>query len=132
VDRSYPTLLLTVFGLLALFLASIGIYGLVAFQVNQGKHNIGINVALGATAASVRRMVVGAGLIPVLVGIAVGLAGAFGLAQLLGSLLYEVSPVDAQVYIGASVILLLVAATASLVPAVRATRIDPVEVLRAE
>ena len=130
--RSYPTLLLTIFGLVALFLASIGICGLVAFQANQGRHDIGVHVALDATTASVRRMVLGTGLVPVSVGIAFGLAGAFGLTRLLGSLLYEASPLDPAVYLGVPSILLLVAATASLVPAIRATRINPVEVLRSE
>ncbi len=132
VGRTYPTLLLTVFGLLALFLASIGIYGLVVFQVNQGKHDIGIHMALGATRGHVRQMVVGKGLFPVILGIAVGLMGAFGLTRMLNSLLYEVSPLDLPVYLGVSTILLLVAATASLLPAVGATRLDPVEVLRSE
>lgn len=132
VDRSYPTLLLTIFGLLALFLASIGIYGLVAYQVSQGKHAIGVHVALGATASNVRRMVAGNGLVPVIAGVAIGLTGAFGLTRLLGGLLYEVSPVDPTVYLAVSATLVLVAAAASLVPAMKATRIDPVEVLRAE
>ena len=77
-------------------------------------------------------MVVGNGLVPVIGGVAIGLTGAFGLTRLLGSLLYEVSPVDPTVYVGVSAVLVLVAATASLVPAMKATRIDPVEVLRAE
>ena len=132
VDRSYPTLLLTIFGLLALFLASTGIYGLVAFQVSQGKRAIGVQVALGATASNVRRMILGNGLAPVMVGVAFGLTGAFGLTRLLGSLLYKVSPVDPAVYWSVSAILVLIAATASLVPAIKATRIDPVEVLRSE
>ena len=87
---------------------------------------------MGASASNVRRMVVGKGQSPVLVGIVFGLAGAFGLTRLLGSLLYEVDPLDPAVYLGVSLILILVAATASLIPAVRATRLDPVEVLRAE
>lgn len=132
VDRSYPTLLLTVFGLLALFLASIGIYGLVAFQVNQGRHDIGIHMALGAPASSVRRRILGGGLIPVLIGIGAGLAGSAALSRLLTGMLHEVSPIDPPVYLGVPMILVLAAGTASLVPALRATRVDPVEVLRAE
>jgi len=131
-DHSYPTMLLTVFGLFALFLASIGIYGLVAFNVNQGRHDIGVHVALGATASQVRRMVMGRGLLPVFVGLALGLAGAVGGVRLLDSLLYEVDPIDPPVYLGVCATLLLVAGTASLVPAVRASRLDPVEVLRSE
>jgi predicted permease len=132
VGRTYPTLLLTLFGLLALFLASIGIYGLVAFQVNQGSHDIGIHMALGATRGHVRQMVVGKGLIPVFLGIAVGLTGAVGLTRMLNSLLYEVSSLDLPVYLGVSAILLLVATTACLLPAVNATRLDPVVALRSE
>jgi len=132
IDRSYPTLLLTVFGLLALFLASIGIYGLVAFQVNQARHDIGIHVALGASASNVRRRILGGGLAPVAIGIGIGLAGTVAMSRLLTSMLYEVSAVDPPVYIGVPIVLLIVAATASLVPALRATRIDPVEVLRVE
>jgi len=131
-DRSQPTLLLTVFGVLALFLASIGIYGLVAFQVNQGRKSIALRVALGATRSQVRMMVLGKGLLPVLAGTGVGLLGAFGLTRLLRGLLYEVSAVDPTAYLGVCIILLLVAAAASLVPAFRATRLDPVAVLRSE
>jgi putative ABC transport system permease protein len=131
-DRSQPTLLLTVFGLLALFLAAIGIYGLVAFQVNQGRQNIALRVALGATSSQVRSMVLGKGLLPVLAGTGVGLVGAFGLTRLLRGLLYEVSAVDPAVYLGVSAILLLVAGAATLVPALRATRLDPIAVLRSE
>jgi predicted permease len=132
VDRSYPTVLLTLFGLLALFLASVGIYGLVAFHVNQARHDIGVHLALGATAQNVRWRVLGLGMAPVLAGVAAGLAGAFGLTRMIGGLLYEVSPIDPAVYVGVPALLLLVAMTASLIPATRATRLDPVEVLRAE
>ncbi len=131
-DHSYPTILLTVFGLFALFLASIGIYGLVAFNVNQGRHDIGVHVAFGATASQVRGMVVGSGLLPVLVGLALGLTCAVGVTRLLESLLFEVDPIDPPVYLGVCAVLLLVAACASLIPAVRATRVDPVEVLKSE
>jgi predicted permease len=132
VDRSYPTVLLTVFGLLALFLASVGIYGLVAFHVSQARHDIGVHLALGATAADVRRSVFSTGLTPVLAGIGAGLAGAFILMRLIGGLLYQVSPADPTVYLGVPALLLLVAASASLIPAARATRLDPVDVLRAD
>jgi putative ABC transport system permease protein len=131
-DHSYPTILLTLFGVVALFLASVGIYGLVAFDASQGRHDIGVRVALGATGADVRRRVVGGGLVPVGVGIGLGMAAAIGLTRLLGSLLFRVSPLDPTVYVGVPVVLLLVATTASLFPAVRAARMDPADVLRAE
>jgi putative ABC transport system permease protein len=132
VDHSYPTILLTLFGVLALFLASVGIYGLVAFDASQGRHDIGVHVALGATGADVLRRVVGGGLVPVGVGVGLGLVAAVGLTRLLGSLLYGVGPVDPMVFLGVPIVLLLVATTASLVPAVRATRLDPAAVLRSE
>jgi predicted permease len=131
-DHSYPTILLTLFGVVALFLASVGIYGLVAFDASQARHDIGVRVALGATGAHVRRRVVGGGLVPVGIGIGLGMAAATGLTRLLDSLLYGVSPLDPTVYVGVPVVLLLVATTASLVPAVRAARMDPADVLRAE
>ena len=132
VDHSYPTILLTLFGVMALFLASVGIYGLVAFDASQARHDIGVRVALGATGADVMRRVVGGGLVPVGVGICLGMAAATGLTRLLGSLLYGVSPLDPTVYVGVPVVLLLVATTASLFPAVRAARMDPANVLGAE
>jgi predicted lysophospholipase L1 biosynthesis ABC-type transport system permease subunit len=132
VDRSYPTVLLTVFGLLAVFLASVGIYGLVAFHVSQARHDIGVHLALGATAINVRHKVLGTGLAAVLVGIAAGLVGAVALMRLVSGLLYQVSPVDPTVYLAAPAILLLVAVAACLIPATRASKLDPVEVLRAD
>lgn len=130
--RSYPTLLLSVFGLAALALASVGIYGLVAFDVNQRRHDIGVHVALGATGTQVLWMMVKDGLAPVAVGIVAGLVGAVGLTRLLASLLYGVSPVDVMVFAGGPAVLLLVAVSATLVPARRAAGLEPGTVLRSE
>lgn len=131
-DRSYPTLLLTAFGLLALVLASVGIYGLVAFDVTQHRHDIGVHVAVGATGAQVERMLVGSGLRPVVIGLAAGLLCAVGVTRLLGSLLYGVDPLDLPVFVGAPAVLLAVATAASFLPVRKATRLDPAQVLRSE
>lgn len=131
-DRSYPTMLLVAFGLLALLLASVGVYGMVAFDAQQRRRDIGVRVAVGATSSGVLRTLVGGSLVPVGVGIAVGLGVAVALTRMLGSLLYGVSALDLPVFLGVPGILLAVSVAASLVPAWRASRCDPAEVLRGE
>jgi putative ABC transport system permease protein len=124
--------LLTLFGLLALVLAAVGVYGVMAYGVSQRTRELGIRLALGARASSVQAMVLWQGLALTLVGLALGLVGAIGLSRLLTTLLYGVSPNDPRVLAGAALLLAVVSTIACLVPAIRATRVDPVEALRSE
>ncbi|HUR95878.1 MAG TPA: ABC transporter permease [Gemmatimonadales bacterium] len=128
----FNMLLLTLFGVVALTLASVGVYGVMAYTVSQRTREMGIRLALGAQARSVQALVLRQGLAMTVVGIGFGVLGALVLARLLGSLLYEVSPSDPRVLIGATLLLAGVSVVACLVPAVRATRVDPIEALRSE
>jgi predicted permease len=124
--------LMTAFGAAALLLAAIGIYGLLAYSVEQRTQEIGIRLALGADAGRVRRMVVVQGLGLALAGIALGLAGAFGLTRFLSTLLFGVRASDPSVFIGVPIVLTLVAFLAAWIPARRASRVDPIRALRYE
>lgn len=125
-------LLMTAFGGAALLLAVIGIYGLVAFAVQQRTHEIGIRMALGAGSGTVRSMVFRHGMTLVAIGVALGLAAAFFLSQLLASFLFGVEPRDTAVFVAVPAILALVAAAAVFVPAHRASRASPLDALRHE
>jgi len=128
----FSMLLFSLFGLVALTLASVGVYGVMAYAVSQRTRELGIRMALGARAWSVQAMVLRQGLALALGGVALGVLGALALSRLLSSLLYEVSPSDPRVLGGVALILSLVSAVACLVPALRATRVDPIEALRSE
>jgi len=117
---------------MALLLGVIGIYGVVSYAVAQRTREVGIRIALGARAGEVQAMFVRQGLILAAVGVVAGLAVAIALARWMSSLLYEVSPLDLPTYIGASLVLILATAAACYVPSRRATRVDPVDALRAE
>lgn len=131
-ERRFQTLLLGLFASLALILAIVGIYGVISYSVSQRTPEIGIRVALGATRGGILTMVVGRAMLLITFGIAVGAAGAFALSRYLKSLLFEVKPGDPWTYAGIALLLAIVALAASLVPARRATRVDPMIALRYE
>jgi predicted permease len=122
--------LLTLFAGIALALAAVGIYGVISYWVTQRSHEIGIRVAIGASRLDVLKMVLGQSMSVVLIGVAIGLAGAAVLTRVMGTLLYNVSTTDAATFAGYSAALILVGLLASYLPARRATRIDPVTMLR--
>jgi predicted permease len=125
-------LLMTVFGGLALMLAAIGVYGLVAYSVRERTHEIGIRMALGAQGERIVGMVVRQGLAVVVVGLTIGLMAAYFLAGLLASILYGVEPRSAGIFAGVPVVLALVVLAAVSIPAYRASRVDPLQALRHE
>jgi predicted permease len=130
-NRFYP-LLLTLFAVLALALASIGIYGTLAYLVRERTHEIGIRAALGASRADILRLIIGQGLRPVLVGAAAGFVAAVELTQLLSGLLFGIHPNDPATLAGVATLLIAVGLSACYIPARRATRVDPMVALRYE
>jgi ABC-type antimicrobial peptide transport system permease subunit len=121
-----------IFGGLAIFLASVGLYGVLAYSVSQRTQELGVRMALGASAETVRRMVLRQGLRLAAVGIALGLAGALGITRVIGTLLYNVTPTDPLSFGLVAALLTGIAALASYLPARRATRVDPSVALRGE
>ena len=128
----FSSVLLAAFAGIALTLAAVGIYGLVAYSVSRRTREIGLRMALGARRPDVVRMVVVQGMALVAIGLAVGLATAFALTRYLASQLYEVSTADPATFLGVAVLLTLIAFVATCIPALRATRVDPLVALRYE
>jgi len=131
VSRSLMVLF-TAFALLAVVLGAVGIYGIVSYSVTQRTHEIGIRMALGARTRNVLSLIMKNGLTLVLTGIAIGIAGALAVTRFLTTLLFGVTPTDSVTFVVVSVVFFVIAIVASLIPAVRATRVDPLEALRYE
>jgi putative ABC transport system permease protein len=129
-QRRLLVILLGSFALVALLLALIGIYGIIAYSVAQRTQEMGIRRALGAQQSDILRLVVGQGFRLALAGVAIGIAGAFALTRLMTALLFHVSATDPATFIAVALLFLVVALAASYIPALRATRIDPMAALR--
>jgi len=131
-SRRLTMTMLGVFAGLALILASIGLYGVMALIVTQRTREMGIRFALGASRSDVLRLVLGQGVVLVEIGLAAGLIGAFFTSRALRSVLYNVAPLDPVALVSALLALLLVALVACFLPARRASLVDPIEALRME
>jgi ABC-type antimicrobial peptide transport system permease subunit len=124
--------LLTVFAAIALLLAGVGIYGIMAYSVEQRTQEIGIRMALGAEPGSVQKMIVMQGMLLALIGVVIGVAGSLALTRLMSSLLYGVKPWDPVTFAVTAALLTVVALFACFFPARRASRVDPMVALRYE
>jgi putative ABC transport system permease protein len=131
-QRKFAMQVVGLFGLLAMLLTGIGIYGVTAYSVSQRTREIGIRVALGASNGAILRWVITQGMTLIVVGVAVGLVGAFVLTRLLRSLLFGVAATDMVTYVGLATLLAAVALLACYIPARRATKVDPLVALRYE
>jgi predicted permease len=125
-------LLITTFSLVALLLAAVGVYGVIAYGVSRRTREIGIRIALGARGEDVMRLVMREGVLLGIAGVALGLAGAWALRRLIEGMLYGIQPEDPITFVLAAVVLMATAAFATLIPSRRATRVDPVRAIRAE
>jgi predicted permease len=131
-ERRFQVLLASSFGVAALLLSGLGIYGVISYAVARRTKEIGIRAAFGAQTSDLRALVLRQGLTPVAIGLAVGLACALGLGRVLGAMLYETRSDDPLVYAGVAAVLIVVAVAACWMPARRATRVDPMEALRTD
>ena len=131
-QRRFTAFLLGSFAALAVILAGIGVHGLLSYNVARRRQEIGIRMALGASRGDVLRLVLGEGLVIITAALIVGLAGAVALTRLLQALLFGVSPTDPLTFVVVATVLTAVALVATLLPARRAARVDPLPALRAE
>jgi ABC-type antimicrobial peptide transport system permease subunit len=130
--RGYPAYMIGGFAALALLLATLGLYGVLAYNVTQRTQELGLRMALGAKRGDLLRMVLNSGVKLAALGIVLGTAGGLGLSRLIASLLFGVAPTDVPTFISVGVVLFMAALAASYVPALRATRVDPMVALRYE
>ncbi len=130
--RRFSSMLVAIFAALALLLAAIGIYGVMSYTVSQRTQEIGLRMALGAQLGNVQGMILGQSLKLTLIGVAVGLVGALGMARFLASLVFGIGTYDAATFLGVALLLMVVALAASWIPARRAMRVDPIVALRHE
>jgi putative ABC transport system permease protein len=122
--------MMSLFSVLTVMLAAVGIYGVVAYAVGQQTREIGVRIALGARPGDVATLVLRSGLAPVIFGVLLGVAGAVGASSLIANALYGVMPMDRPTYVIAGVVLIAIGALACAVPAWRASRVEPMQALR--
>jgi putative ABC transport system permease protein len=137
IERSYfqqalYSKMFTAFAAIALVLAAVGVYGVIAYSVSQRTREIGVRVALGAQRTNVLRLILGQGALLTVGGVAIGLVGALGVTRFLRALLYGVSPFDPMSFVAVTVVLATIGFVASYIPAIRAARVDPIDALRQE
>ena len=137
IERSYfqqalYSKMFTAFAAIALVLAAVGVYGVIAYSVSQRTREIGVRVALGAQRANVLRLILGQGALLTAAGVGIGLAGALGVTRFLRAMLYGVSPFDPVSFVAVTVVLATIGCLASYIPAIRAARVDPIDALRQE
>lgn len=130
--RRFTLLAMGAFAFIALFLATLGIYGVVSYAVARRTREMGVRIALGATGGTVRGMVMKGAMVPVILGLGVGMAAALGLSRIMTGLLYEVSATDPASFLGMGALLLVTALVATAIPAWRGTRVDPMVTMRGE
>jgi putative ABC transport system permease protein len=131
-QQRFTLLLLGAFAVLALILAAIGIYSVLSYSVRRRVQEIGIRLALGARISDVLRMIVIEGMRPTLLGVTIGIVGALALGQVMSSLIYGVKPTDPLTFLAVAMVLAIVALSATIIPAYRAAKVDPMVALRYE
>jgi putative ABC transport system permease protein len=131
-QRRFATILLGVFALVALILASVGLFGVMSYTVAQRRHEIGIRMALGAQTLDVLELIIRQGMILVLTGVAIGLMAAFGLTRLMKAMSFDISETDKTTFVTIPLLLAVVAMLACYLPARRATKVDPLIALRSK